>query len=1070
MRVREWVGGRWPLVGREPELDAFRAALTDPECRGFFVAGAAGVGKSRLAEECVERAAADGFKVGRATATAVARAVPLGAIAHLLPAGVDLSDPVAGFAAVARELAAGPGRRRRVLLVDDVHLLDSASAVLLRQLMDTGAVRLIGTVRTGEPYGDAVAALAGGDTVYRVDLTELGPEQIAELLQAALGRPVARDTVHELSAASGGNVLYLRELVLGALTTGDLAEDGEIWHLREGRLPGGPRSADAGGVWGADAVGSGLAGGVRGVDALGSRSAGGVRGIEAPGFRSAGEARRGEARDSCSAGGVRGADALGSRSAGGAPGSRSAGEVRRGEEPGSRSAGEAQGAEAPGFRSVGGAQGAEAPGFRSVGGAQGAEVPGPRLAGEARRAYASGSGTAGDAWSVEGGGYRLAGTVRLAEVIGARLAGADSAGRPVLELLALCEPLPLADAEALAPSRVVAGLEQAGLIRVTQDRRRTTVSLAHPLYGEVLRAGLPVLRRRALLLDQAARTEARGARRRGDLLRIATWRLGATGTADPALLVQAAVLARHAHDYAQAVALLEAVPDDHHTIATRSMLGDAFFEMGRWTEAEAVLARADALARGEREKLAVALVRTTNLLWSNAPVAEALAVNDAALSHITHPADRRKLKINEGFMRIAAGQPAAGLALLEDLETDVRDASDVDAWLRGAWMKPAGLALVGRSREATIWAERAHAAHRQVDELALASHPAFQRIPLVLALTEAGCPAEARRVGERAFAELVAADSVVRVWMAVLLGRTEWLAGRPATARRWWAEAAALARTFDHAMALRPVLAGLAACAAVLGDLDAAETALAEHRTLPLLAPGLLSAGEERLGEAWLLAARGHLGRARSVLTAAARTARATGHRTGEALLLTDVARLGGAKEVTDRLTELARSCDGELAPARARLAEALTADDPGRLLGAADACEAVGADLLTAEAAVAASVAWHRAGEPRRASAAGRRAATAVARCEGARTPLLATARATAPLTVREREIALLAAVGNASNDIARALTLSVRTVDNHLHRAYAKLGVTTRGELAKSLGTPLPSRRPAPWDSPSS
>lgn len=883
--------GRWPLVGRGPELDAFAVALTERERRGFVVGGPAGVGKSRLAEECLDRAAAAGFRVGRATASAAAGAVPLGAIAHLLPAGVDLSDPVTGFAAVVRGLAAGPGQRRWVLLVDDLHLLDAASAVLLRQLMDAGAILLIGTVRAGEPHSKAVAALRGGDEVSRVDLTVLTAEQTEALLQAVLGGPVDRRTVHELSVASGGNVLYLRELVLGALTAGDLTEDGEIWHLREGRLPG---------------------------------------------------------------------------------------------------------------------------------------------------------------------------TARLTEVVGARLATAASAGRPVLELLALCEPLPPADAEALAPPRVLAALEEAGLIRVGQDRRRVTVTLAHPLYGEVLRAALPVLRRRTLLLDQAARVEARGARRRGDLLRVATWRLAATGTADPALLVQAAVLARHAHDYHQTVALLSALPEKHRTTATGLTLGNAFFEMGRWDEAEAALAQADARAVDTREKLAVTLVRTTNLLWSNAPLTEALAVNDATLAGITAAADRRKLEINEGFMRIAAGGPARGLALLEDLEADVGDAADVNVWLRGAWMKPFGLALVGRTGEAATWAERAHAGHRRVDEHALVSHPAVQRIPLVLALGEAGRLAEALREGERAYAELVAADSVVRVWMAVFLGRVEWLAGHPVTARGWWAEAAALARGIDHVMALRPVLGGLAACAAVLGDLEAAETTLAEYRGLPPLAPGLLSAGEEHLGQAWLLAARGHLGEARAVLTAAAGTARGTGHLTGEALLLTDLARLGGAKDAADRLAELAHRCDGALAPARARLAAALADDDPGRLLQAADACQAVGADLLAAEAATAASAAWRRAHASRRASAVAHRAGAALARCEGARAPLLTIAHATQPLTAREHEIALLASAGNASKDIAEILALSVRTVDNHLQRAYAKLGVTTRRELARTFRTVPPGASP--------
>ena len=414
---------------------------------------------------------------------------------------------------------------------------------------------------------------------------------------------------------------------------------------------------------------------------------------------------------------------------------------------------------------------------------------------------------------------------------------------------------------------------------------------------------------------------------------IAIWRLAATGTADPALLTQAAMPARHAHDLPQTIALLEALPDKHQTTATDLRLGGAYLGSGCWNRAEATLARAAAGAVGEQETLAVALVRTTSLLWSNAPVTEAFAVNDDAMSLVTSPADRRKLKINEGFLRIASGQPVHGLTLLEDLETEVGAACDINVWARGAWMESAGLALVGRTAEAAAWARRVHAVHRRAKEGSLASHPGIQRISLVLALTEAGLSDDARREGERAYAELTASGAGVRVWMAVVLGRTHWPAGHPAAARGWWAEAAALARAIDHAMALRLVLGGLAACAAVLGDLEAAETALAEHRDLPLPAPGMLSAGEERLGEAWLLAARGHLGRARSVLTAAARTARASGHVTGEALLLTDVARLGGAKEVAGRLTALAGRCDGALAPARARLAAALAADDPDQLL-----------------------------------------------------------------------------------------------------------------------------------------
>ena len=56
-------------------------------------------------------------------------------------------------------------------------------------------------------------------------------------------------------------------------------------------------------------------------------------------------------------------------------------------------------------------------------------------------------------------------------------------------------------------------------------------------------------------------------------------------------------------------------------------------------------------------------------------------------------------------------------------------------------------------------------------------------------------------------------------------------------------------------------------------------------------------------------------------------------------------------------------------------------------------------------------------------------------------------------PLTAREREICTLAAAGVSSPEIAEKLYLSVRTVNNHLQRAYTKLGVTNRRELASAL-----------------
>jgi DNA-binding CsgD family transcriptional regulator len=113
---------------------------------------------------------------------------------------------------------------------------------------------------------------------------------------------------------------------------------------------------------------------------------------------------------------------------------------------------------------------------------------------------------------------------------------------------------------------------------------------------------------------------------------------------------------------------------------------------------------------------------------------------------------------------------------------------------------------------------------------------------------------------------------------------------------------------------------------------------------------------------------------------------------------------------------------------------------------------EALGATLLAAEAASGAAAAFSRAGDRRAATAAQRRASALGAECEGAVTPGLVR-EAAVPLSGREREIAMLAAEGMTSKDIAERLYLSVRTVNNHLQHAYAKLGVSSRAGLARAL-----------------
>ena len=64
---------RWPIVGRRSELEVFERALGSGEHAGLVIHGRAGVGKTRLADECREQAAASGRPTERAPAGRLGR-------------------------------------------------------------------------------------------------------------------------------------------------------------------------------------------------------------------------------------------------------------------------------------------------------------------------------------------------------------------------------------------------------------------------------------------------------------------------------------------------------------------------------------------------------------------------------------------------------------------------------------------------------------------------------------------------------------------------------------------------------------------------------------------------------------------------------------------------------------------------------------------------------------------------------------------------------------------------------------------------------------------------------------
>jgi DNA-binding NarL/FixJ family response regulator len=133
------------------------------------------------------------------------------------------------------------------------------------------------------------------------------------------------------------------------------------------------------------------------------------------------------------------------------------------------------------------------------------------------------------------------------------------------------------------------------------------------------------------------------------------------------------------------------------------------------------------------------------------------------------------------------------------------------------------------------------------------------------------------------------------------------------------------------------------------------------------------------------------------------------------------------------------------------------THHDADALRASLDQFEAMESLVLAAETAADLADVLRRDGDARRAAAVTQRMARLAERAEDARTQPLRRGTGVEPLTSREREVALLAARGMATKDIAARLVLSARTVDTHLTRVYRKLGVAGRAELAEALDDPL-------------
>ncbi|MGV9825605.1 LuxR C-terminal-related transcriptional regulator [Gordonia sp. NPDC003429] len=219
------MGGRWQLLGRPAEQHRVRAALTDARSGGVVIVGPAGVGKTTLARAVTESL---NSPVQWAACTESSRAIPLGAFAPWVQSTAS-RDPIAALVSAREALIA---EKHTVIGVDDAHMLDQLSATLLHQIAVDRNARIVATVRTGEPVPDAVTSLWKDGHLTRLELTSLTKSQSTELVELILGGPLEGLSADVIWDSSGGNPLFLRNMVEGAVDAGTLSEVDGVWQLR----------------------------------------------------------------------------------------------------------------------------------------------------------------------------------------------------------------------------------------------------------------------------------------------------------------------------------------------------------------------------------------------------------------------------------------------------------------------------------------------------------------------------------------------------------------------------------------------------------------------------------------------------------------------------------------------------------------------------------------------------------------------------------------------------------------------------------------------------------------------
>jgi len=850
-------------------------AFDDPECGGVAFVGRAGFGKTRLAAQALEMACDLQMASASVRATKSASDIPFAALAPLF---VDLDLPgelnARLFRTAADEIDRRRSEQRLALLIDDAQELDDASAALIDQLVDRSSIFIILTLRLGEREANSVVDLLEDHRIRRISVGALAPSALRTLAVLAVGGPLDGASLQAIVEASGGNVLFLRELIQGAVESGALRSNLGLWHL-EGSLAHSPR---------------------------------------------------------------------------------------------------------------------------------------------------------------------------LRDLIEQRLTGLSELEREALELVALGDPVTLAVAEQLVPLHEVERLESRGLLDVSGGPL-PELRLNHPLYGEVVRAHLPSLRRARLCRSLADAAEASGDVKVGDALRIAVWRLDGGGEGRLETTLAAARAALRTEDYRLAVRLGQAAWERWPSVDTALVLGDALDFVGRCREVDELLGTAAALATNDRQRTNVAIRRASALFRSLGEADEADGVIETAMVQVADPNCRRELVALRGNNLLLTGDVAQAVMLDESLLLEPGDAAFAEASMGIG----TALAMAGRTAEAIAHTTKALSVRNDLSDDKELSAIGVYLVAQALAQVQAGALDEGAAIGLAGYEVAVEKNNVDgQAWFASILGLAYLAQGRSVSSRNMFREAATLFGSLNHP-GQRWGLGGIALASGQLGDYETGAAAIHALDELEPTAVHLQDVGILR-GRAWTAMSRGELTTARNLLWEAVERAEHWGQHATAAEALHDLVRTGMTTRAAEELERLGDKVDGAFMGARMAFARAARTGSLEDAAQATDRFEEIGALLFAAEASMLERELASTSGLHRRAAAAATRTERLLEACEGAK-PVGFTGADGARLSDREREVALLAAQDMTSREIAERLFVSVRTVDNHLQRVYMKLGVSRRSELARRL-----------------